>query len=35
MDKKYQIDTFSSFFKVSRETTKSLKKYENLLIKAN
>ena len=30
-----QIDTFSRFTQVSRETITSLKKYENLLIKAN
>ena len=35
MDKSIQIDTFCSFFRVSRETITSLKKYEDLLIKAN
>ena len=35
MDKSAQIDTFSRFFQVSRETITSLKKYENLLIKTN
>jgi len=35
MDKTIQIDTFSSFTRVSRETITSLKKYENILIKAN
>ena len=35
MDKSIQIDTFSRFFRVSRETITSLKKYEYLLIKAN
>ena len=35
MDKTIQIDTFSRFTQVSRETITSLKKYENLLIKAN
>ena len=32
---KSNLDTFGSFFQVSRETTESLKKYENMLIKAN
>ena len=32
---KIDSDTFSSFYQVSRETTESLKKYENILIKAN
>ena len=35
MDKAIQIDTFCRFSQVSRETITSLKKYENLLIKAN
>ena len=35
MDKTIQIDTFSSFTQVSRETISSLKKYEDILIKAN
>ena len=35
MDKTIQIDTFSRFAQVSRETISSLKKYEDLLIKAN
>ena len=35
MDKSIQIDTFSRLMQVSRETITSLKKYENLLIKAN
>ena len=35
MDKYIQIDTFSRFIRVSRETIISLKKYEDLLIKAN
>ena len=35
MDKTIQIDTFSRFTQVSRETITSLKKYENLLIEAN
>ena len=35
MDKTIQIDTFSRFTRVSRETITSLKKYEDLLIKAN
>ena len=35
MDKKGQIDTFSRLTRVSRETIKSLKKYEDLLINAN
>ena len=35
MDKSIQIDTFSRFTQVSRETIISLKKYEKLLIKAN
>ena len=35
MDKSIQIDTLSRFIQVSRETITSLKKYEDLLIKAN
>ena len=35
MDKTIQIDTFTRFSRVSRETIISLKKYEELLIKAN
>ena len=35
MDKTIQIDTFSRFTQVSRETITSLKKYENLLLTAN
>ena len=35
MDKTIQIDTFSSLTQVSRETISSLKKYEDILIKAN
>ena len=35
MDKTIQIDTFSRITQVSRETITSLKKYENILIKAN
>ena len=35
MDKFAQIDTFNSFFRVSRETIRSLKKYEKLLIEGN
>ena len=35
MDNSIKIDTFSRFTRVSRETIESLKKYENLLIKAN
>ena len=35
MDKSIQIDTFSRFIQVSRETITSLKKYEDTLIKAN
>ena len=35
MDKTIQIDTFTRFTRVSRETITSLKKYENLLINAN
>ncbi len=35
MDKTIQIDTFSSFTQVSRETILSLKKYENKLVIAN
>ena len=35
MDKTIQIDTFSRFTQVSRETITSLKKYENKLVKAN
>ena len=35
MDKTIQIDTFNRFVQVSRETITSLKKYEEILIKAN
>jgi len=35
MDKTIQIDTFSRFTQVSRETITSLIKYENILIEAN
>ena len=35
MDKTIQIDTFTRFTRVSRETITSLKKYEDMLIKAN
>jgi len=35
MDKTIQIDTFTRFTQVSRETITSLKKYENMLIEAN
>ena len=35
MDKKVQIDTFSRFTQVSRETITSLKKYEHILKKGN
>jgi len=35
MDKTIQIDTFSRFTRVSRETITSLKKYESTLIKTN
>ena len=35
MDKTIQIATFSRFTQVSRETITSLKKYEDLLVKAN
>jgi len=35
MDKTIQIDTFSRFTQVSRETITSLKKYEDILVKAN
>ena len=35
MDRSIQIDTFSRFTQVSRETIVSLKKYENKLIEAN
>jgi len=35
MDKTIQINTFSRFTRVSRETITSLKKYENTLIKGN
>tara|TARA_B100000029_G_scaffold496142_1_gene562060 strand:- start:427 stop:1062 length:636 start_codon:yes stop_codon:yes gene_type:complete len=35
MDRKAQIDTFNRFTRVSRETIISLKKYEEILIKAN
>ena len=35
MDRKTQIDTFSRYYQVSRETIKSLTKYEEMLIKSN
>jgi len=35
MDKFIQVDTFSRFTQVSRETINGLKKYEDMLIKAN
>ena len=35
MDRSIQIDTFCKFIQVSRETITSLKKYEDLLVKAN
>ena len=35
MDSKDNIDTFSRFFKVSRETISSLKKFEKILIESN
>ena len=35
MDKSMQMDTFGRFTQVSRETIISLKKYEDLLLKAN
>ena len=35
MDKTIQINTFTRFTRVSRETITSLKKYEDILIKAN
>ena len=35
MDKTIQIDTFTRFTQVSRETITSLKKYENMLIEGN
>ena len=35
MDKTIQIDTFSRFAQVSRETISSLKRYEDILIKEN
>ena len=35
MDRSIQIDTFSRFSQVSRETISSLIKYENMLVKAN
>ena len=35
MDRSIQIDTFSRFTQVSRETITSLKKYEDILIEAN
>ena len=35
MDKTIQIDTFSRFTQVSRETIISLKKYEDELVEAN
>ncbi len=35
MDKTIQITTFTRITQVSRETIISLKKYENILIKAN
>ena len=35
MDRSIQIDTFCRYIQVSRETITSLKKYEDLLVKAN
>jgi len=35
MDKTIQIDTFTRLTQVSRETITSLKKYEDILTKAN
>ena len=35
MDRKIQIDTFSRYSQVSRETITSLVKYEELLVEAN
>ena len=35
MDRKIQIDTFSRYYQVSRETITSLMKYEELLLEAN
>ena len=35
MDRNIQIDTFTRITRVSRETITSLKKYENMLVKAN
>ena len=35
MDKTIQIDTFTRFTRVSRETITSLKKYEEELVNAN
>ena len=35
MDKFVQINTFNRFIRVSRETIRSLNKYEDMLIKAN
>ena len=35
MDRSNQIDTFSRFSQVSRETINSLVKYENMLLEAN
>jgi 16S rRNA (guanine527-N7)-methyltransferase len=35
MDRNIQIDTFSRITQVSRETIRSLKKYEDMLVKAN
>ena len=35
MDKPIHVDTFGRFTQVSRETIISLKKYEDLLVKAN
>ena len=35
MGRSIQIDTFSRFTQVSRETIDSLVKYENILIKSN
>ena len=35
MDKTIQIDTFTRFSRVSRETITSLKRYEDILINAN
>ena len=35
MDRKLQIDTFSRYYQVSRETLTSLMKYEELLLEGN